>query len=151
MSKKCCTFAPAIEKMKNMRKFTILSLLLLASVVALAQEYSITYQGYPFLFRTSCDEPFFTAGEHLTITESKPIMQGKEFSGWLFNGTLYQPAQKFIMPAQDVVFVPIFNYEWPTAIDRQQTPNDCRKVLENGVLFLINNGVKYSIMGERVQ
>ena len=134
-----------------MRKFTILSLMLLVGLAAWAQQYSLTYQGYPFLYRTSCDEPFFTAGEHLTITESKPIMQGKEFSGWLYDGTLYQPAQKFIMPAKDVVLVPIFDNEWPTAIDQQQTPNDSRKVLENGVLFLINNGVKYSIMGERVQ
>ena len=151
MSKKCCTFAPAIEKMKNMRKFTILSLLLLAGVVALAQQYSVTYQGYPFLFRTSCEYPTFAEGDHLTITAGKPSIAGKEFTGWLFEGNLYKPAQKFIMPAKDVLFVPVFDNEWPTAIDRQQTPNDSRKVLENGVLFLINNGVKYSIMGERVQ
>ncbi|MBQ6791246.1 MAG: hypothetical protein IJP76_07410 [Paludibacteraceae bacterium] len=134
-----------------MRKFTILSLLLLAGVVALAQQYSVTYQGYPFKLRTSCDEPFFTAGEHLTLSAGKPSIAGKEFTGWLYDGTLYQPAQKFIMPAKDVVLVPIFDNEWPTAIDQQQTPDDSRKVLENGVLFLINNGVKYSIMGERVQ
>ena len=134
-----------------MRKFTILSLMLLVGLAALAQQYSLTYQGYPFLYRTSCEYPTFAAGDHLTLSAGKPSIAGKEFTGWLYDGTLYQPAQKFIMPAKDVVLLPIFDSEWPTAIDQQQTPDDSRKVLENGVLFLINNGVKYSIMGERVQ
>ena len=134
-----------------MRKFAILSLMLLVGLVAWAQQYSLTYQGYPFQFRTSCEYPTFAAGDHLTLSAGKPFIEGKEFTGWLFDGTLYQPAQKFIMPAKDVVLIPIFDNELPSAIDQQPMPDDARKVLENGVLYLINNGVKYSIMGERVQ
>ena len=134
-----------------MRKITILSLMLLVGLVALAQQYSITYQGYPFLFRTSCDYPTFAAGDHLTITAGKPYNDGKEFLGWKFDGNLYKPAQKFIMPAQDVVFVPVFDGDEHAAINNQPSAIDSHKVLENGVLFLINNGVKYTIMAELVQ
>ena len=133
-----------------MRKVTILSLLLLMGVAAWAQQYSITYQGYPFLFRTSCEYPTFAAGDHLTITAGKPYNDGKEFLGWMFDGNLYKPAQKFIMPAKDVLFVPVFDGD-PSAIESQKSKVESRKLLENGVLFLINNGVKYTIMGERVQ
>ena len=39
----------------------------------------------------------------------------------------------------------------PTAIDKTQTEVKAEKVMENGVMYIIKNGVKYSVMGERVK
>lgn len=39
----------------------------------------------------------------------------------------------------------------PTAIDKTQTEVKAEKVMENGVMYIIKNGVKYSVMGERVR
>ena len=39
----------------------------------------------------------------------------------------------------------------PTAIDKTQTEVKAEKVMENGVMYIIKNGVKYSVMGQIIK
>ena len=58
------------------------------------------------------------------------------------------------VPAGALAHRPVLNLgdeQTPTAIDKTQTEVKAEKVMENGVMYIIKNGVKYSVMGERVR
>jgi hypothetical protein len=134
-----------------MRKITTLCLLLgLALTGLMAQKYALVYQGYPYK-KTLCDDPTYAIGEKVTVSPFVPEKEGKVFSHWEFEGRKFSPAQTFTMPAKDVVLVPV--WESGTAVEPIDAahPDGAKKFLENGFFFIINNGVKYTIMGEQVQ
>lgn len=133
-----------------MREITTLVLLLLLAWTGMtAQPFALVYQGYQF-YKTTCGNPMFEEGDTITISAGIPEMYGKKLSHWEFDGNQYKPSDTFIMPAKDVVLVPV--WESGTAVENIQDTNSGNyKLLENGVLYIINNGVKYNGLGERVQ
>jgi hypothetical protein len=134
--------------MKNPKqKAALLAFALLAVLTASAEQFTLTYQGYPFK-KTLCEDPTYAAGEHLTISAGVPKESGKVFKCWEFDGKTYSPAQKFTMPAKDVVFVPV--WDGGTGVEQAQ-PSDtnCRKILRDGQLVILRDGVEYNVYGIR--
>lgn len=57
----------------------------------------------------------------------------------------------FIMPAEDVTVVAQFDTEFPTAVEDIQAEKKAVKVIENGQMYIIKNGVKYDALGQIVK
>ena len=126
------------------RKAACLAFTILLAVTASAEQYTLVYQGYPFK-KTLCDDPAYAAGNHLTISAGVPKKDGKVFKCWEFDGNTYSPAQKFTMPAKDVVFVPV--WEDGSGVESvQPSAVSCQKI---GQLVIIRDGVEYNALGIR--
>ena len=134
-----------------MKKITSVFLLLFLTMSCFAwQEYTLVYQGYSYK-KTLCDDPTYAPGEKVKLSAGIPEMSGKVFSHWEFEGNKYTPSQTFVMPHKDVVLVPVWEDKGTGIENLQQSAVSSQKVLRDGVLYIIYNGVKYNVMGERVQ
>ncbi len=102
----------------------------------------------------------------LVPTSTEDYTESKNFIFLLANnkltyateGTLKGLRAYFLLkdgyPASMLARRPVLNFDdeqTPTAIDKTQTEVKAEKVMENGVMYIIKNGVKYSVMGERVK
>ena len=149
MSKKSSTFA--VAKVKFMRKICLLGLLMSVMTMA-AEEYTLTYQGFPYM-KTVCANPTYAAGTIVKLSKGRPQIPGKWFDGWEYKGVVYDPGDSFVMPAEDVVLVPKLQDvgEGIEVVDGQQSKVKARKILRDGQLLIVRDGVEYNVIGERVK
>ena len=128
-------------------------LVLLMSLAAMGQTYTLTYEGFPYM-KTICGIPSYSAGTEVKLSWGRPIQEKKWFDGWQYNNKLYQPGTIFTMPAEDVVLVPVFSdisegiEDVPELTD---TKNKGQKIIKDGQLLIIHNGAIYNVLGERVK
>ena len=102
------------------------------------------------------------------VTNQSIVILTSEFNGehqllnWANGGTLkgMRAYWELKEDAPDKVYAkrPVMRFhgqseegQTPTGVDKTQTEVKAEKVMENGVMYIIKNGVKYSVMGERVK
>lgn len=118
-----------------------------ASTTPPAETYSLSYQGFPYR-KTLCEEPTYEAGTVLTLSNATPTQGGKTLTGWRYDGVVYEPGASFTMPAADVVLAPIWDHG--TDIDQTNIRTQAVKILRNGQLVIIRDGVEYNAQGTRI-
>ena len=118
-----------------------------ASTTPPAETYSLSYQGFPYR-KTLCEEPTYEAGTVLTLSNATPTKGGKTLTGWRYDGVVYEPGASFTMPAADVVLAPIWDNG--TDIDQTNIRTKAVKILRNGQLVIIRDGVEYNAQGTRI-
>ncbi len=118
-----------------------------ASTTPPAETYSLSYQGFPYR-KTLCEEPTYEAGTVLTLSNATPSKGGKTLTGWRYDGVVYEPGASFTMPAADVVLAPIWDNG--TDIDQTNIRTQAVKILRNGQLVIIRDGVEYNAQGTRI-
>lgn len=139
------------QKLKIMRKVCLMGLLL--SVMTMAgEEYSLTYQGFPYM-KTMCANPTYAAGTIVKLSSGRPQIPGKWFDGWEYKGVVYNPGDNFTMPAEDVVLVPKMQDvgEGIDNVDSQESRVKSYKILRDGQLLIVRDDVVYNVIGERVK
>lgn len=108
----------------------------------------LSYQGFPYK-RTSCEYPAYRAGSHITLPTARPKnAEGLVVVGWSYNNETYQPGGTFIMPEVDVELVPVWGEEGIESV--QSSAVSIQKVLRDGRLIIVRDGVEYTILGGRV-
>lgn len=136
--------------MGNMRKITTLCVALMIAAAGMAEVYGLSYEGFPYN-KTLCEGPTYAAGAAVKLTDGIPTKDEVPLVGWSYNGTIYQPGATFIMPAEDVVLVPVWegsegietvNGEWRMANG---------KMIRDGQLLINRDGKVYNVMGVRIQ
>ena len=111
-------------------------------------KYTLTYQGFPYK-RTSCESPSYRAGSHITLAADQPKnAEGQVVVGWSYNNETYLPGGIFIMPEVDVELVPVWGEEGIESV--QHSVVNIQKVLRDGRLIIVRDGVEYTILGGRV-
>lgn len=124
-------------------------LLMIAALAAKAQTYTLTYQGFPYA-KTSCALPEFAKGTAVKISLGTPNVEGKTFLYWRYEGMRYMPGSMFIMPAQDVELIPVYEGD-ATATEEIEIHAPANKIMRNGQLLIIYNGKTYNATGQQIQ
>ncbi len=92
-------------------------------------------------------------GEEVTVTPTPA--EGYKTTSLTYNGTALHDDGvgyvTFIMPAEAVQVVAVFATEFPTAIENTEAEVKAVKVVENGQMFILKNGVKYNAQGAVVK
>lgn len=146
--------------MKKYLRFSLFSTLItFGSLTILGQEYSLTYKDYP-MKATVCDVTY-AEGAEVVITSNVPTKLQFKFDGWMYNGQLYAPGAKFIMPAKDVELVahwtedPVTNPKQDnnSAVEKVSISNTHRaqKVVRDGQIYVLRDGVLYDLLGKQVR
>lgn len=108
--------------------------------------YTFTYEGFAGN-TTRCEGgKFCEAGEVITLSTGIPTKEGYTFTGWMYNGKVYQAGEQFTMPATDVVLVSQWK-EIPTGLDIQTIHTTATKVLRDGYLYIMVKDKTYNVMG----
>ena len=110
--------------------------------------YSLTYKDYPYK-KIACEEPVYEAGTIIKLSNGKPTRVGHEFLGWIYAGRLYQPGDNFVMPDENAELVACWD-EWE-AIDEASVRVKAKKMIRNGQLIIVRDGVEYNVIGVRVK
>ena len=134
-----------------MRRKIVYTLLLIIVAVAVKaqQKYELTYQGFPYA-KTTCAIPSYVAGAEVQLSLGKPTNAEKTFLYWQYNGANYMPGATFIMPAQDVELIPVYEGD-ATATKNIEIHSSKQKVIRNGKLLIIHNGKTYNTTGQQIQ
>lgn len=111
--------------------------------------YALEYEGYPYQ-RTMCELPTYYEGTVVKLSAGVPVKEDDEFKGWQYGETLYQPGADFTMPGTDVVLKPVWKSD-PTALKQVVETPKATKVIRNGQLFIVRDGVEYNVIGVRVK
>jgi lipoprotein-anchoring transpeptidase ErfK/SrfK len=151
----CTLFVVNRIRMNSILKIAILSLCCFACTVVFAEEsaYSakqvkLSYEGFPYK-KTTCAEPVYEAGTVVTLSTAVPVKAGKTLKGWTYTGAFYEPGASFTMPETDVVLEPV--WEDGSGIESiQKSEISIQKVIKDGQLYLIYDGVTYNMMGFRL-
>ena len=116
-----------------------------------AEKYALTYQGFPYK-KTLCEEPTYAAGSKVRLSSgTKQREDGKWITGWEFQGVTYEIGAEFTMPEADVELVPVWG-EKSQGVDHVQGDKaQWTKVLREGKLIIIRDGVEYDILGTRIK
>lgn len=115
-----------------------------------AGEWTLTYQGYPYK-RTACDGPYYKSGTYVTLSAGKPVSaEGKIFQGWQYGTKIYQPGANFVMPDKDVVLVPRWKAQDEALDDIQSPACNAHKVLRDGQLIILRDGIEYDVLGNKI-
>ena len=140
------------QKFRNMRKISLIGFLLAAVMAVSAEEYSLTYQGFPYM-KTACENPTYAAGTIVKLSSGRPKISGKWLEAWVYNNVEYQPGDSFVMPAEDVVLVPKMKDvgEGIETVESQKSRVKSYKILRDGQLLIVRDGVEYNIIGVRVK
>lgn len=117
-------------------------------VGSLTPRVAISYQGFPYR-KTLCEEPTYKAGSTYTLPTATPTVGGKTLTAWTYDGQTYLPGATFTVPETDVVFVPV--WDGGTGIDQTNIRTQAVKILRNGQLVILHNGVEYNAQGIRLQ
>ena len=134
-----------------MKQFFVLSIALMATLTLSAAEWTLTYKGYSYK-RTACDGPFYKTGTKITLSSGVPVSEeGKIFVGWIYGKNTYQPGATFVMPNNDVLLVP----SWKDADEGfesvQNSEVRIQKILRNGQIVILRDGMEYDVLGNRIQ
>ena len=111
-------------------------------------QVTIHYQGFPYR-KTHCDDPVFKAGTEYTISSFIPVVNGKRFVAWNFEGEEYAPGATITVPEKDVLFIPVWHDE--TGISNNESLVNATKQIRNGQLIIVRDGVEYDVMGVKLQ
>jgi hypothetical protein len=132
------------------RKLVYTVLLIIVAVAAKAQQkYELIYQGFPYA-KTTCANPSYVAGQEIQLSLGKPTNAEKTFLYWQYNGANYMPGATFIMPAQDVELIPVYEGD-ATATENIEIHTSANKMIRNGQLLIIHNGKIYNSLGQQIQ
>ena len=130
--------------------FLFLALIMATTLVA-EEKVRLTYEGFPYK-RTNCEYPSYEVGSTIMLSKVRPENgEGQVVVGWTYKGDTYKPGATFVMPNEDVVLAPVWgdpSEGLETIVNRQSS---CRKVLKDGQLIIVRDGVEYNIMGGRVR
>jgi len=111
----------------------------------------LSYQGFPYK-RTGCEYPSYSAGSNVKLAVC-PLKNaaGEVVIAWKYNDQTYEPGGLFTMPEEDVELVPVWG-EPQEGIETVRTSDiKIQKVLLDGQLIIIRDGVAYTIMGAKVK
>ena len=115
-----------------------------------APQVTIAFDGFPYA-RTRCEVPTYKAGSTYTLPTFVPEKDGKELVAWQFAGENYAPGATFVVPETDVLFVPVWvggqGMEEVTGYGLRVT----NKVIRDGQLIIIRDGIEYNVLGERIK
>ena len=111
--------------------------------------YTLSYEGFPYK-RTFCEIPSYEAGERVVLPAYIPQKAGTEFFGWSYNGRYYFPLQEFVMPAADVVMVPVWGDD-PRGVENIPVETKATKIIRDGQLIIVRDGVEYNVLGTEIQ
>jgi len=111
--------------------------------------YTLTYEGFPYK-RTLCEIPSYEVGERVVLPAYIPQKTGTEFFGWSYNGRYYFPLQEFVMPAADVVMVPVWGDD-PRGVENIPVETKATKIIRDGQLIIVRDGVEYNVLGTEIQ
>ena len=131
-----------------MKKITTLGLSLLIAMTVMAEKYALTYQGFPYN-KTLCAGPTYAAGSAVKLTTGTPEKENWTFAGWQYNGVVYAPGALFTMPAEAVELVPAWKEELAIEQVTGVVPK-AYKVIRNGQLVIVRDGVEYNAIGMRI-
>lgn len=141
---------PDLNNYHMRRKIVYTLLLIILAVAAKAQQkYELTYQGFPYA-KTICAIPSYVAGQEIQLSLGKPTNTEKTFLYWQYNGANYMPGATFIMPAQDVELIPVYEGD-ATATEQIEIHTSANKMIRNGQLLIIHNGKTYNTTGQQIQ
>lgn len=110
--------------------------------------FSLRYKDYPYK-KILCEEPLYKRGKTVKLSEGQPTREGHTFLGWIYDGQLYQPGENFIMPEENVELVACWD-EWQ-AIDETPVRAKAKKMIRDGQLIIVRDGVEYNVIGVRVK
>lgn len=111
--------------------------------------YTFIYEGFAGNTTRCSGGKICMAGETITLASGIPVKENNVFLGWEYNGTIYQPGDLFTMPADNVTLVPQWKY--PTATKETTETNNPHKIMRQGHLYIIVNGVTYDSMGRKIK
>ena len=141
---------PDLNNYHMRRKIVYTLLLIILAVAAKAQQkYELTYQGFPYA-KTTCSIPSYVAGQEIQLSLGKPTNTEKSFLYWQYNGANYMPGATFIMPAQDVELIPVYEGD-ATATEQIEIHTSANKMIRNGQLLIIHNGKICNTTGQQIQ
>lgn len=141
---------PDLNNYHMRRKIIYTLLLIIVAVAAKAQQkYELTYQGFPYA-KTTCAIPSYVAGAEVQLSLGKPTNTEKTFLYWQYNGANYMPGATFIMPAQDVELIPVYEGD-ATTTEQIEIHTSANKMIRNGQLLIIHNGKTYNTTGQQIQ
>lgn len=128
----------------NVSKFMLLPSLYRKSY----KEYTFAYEGYPEN-TTRCVDIAYPEGQPVLLSKGQPVREGYTFAGWLYNETLYQPGDTFIMPENDVALVAQWKENVGSDLPAIHRQPAATKVLKDNTLYIIVGETTYDIMGNK--
>lgn len=115
-----------------------------------APKMRLSYQGFPYK-RTNCEYPSYSVGSTVTLAVC-PLKNeaGEVVIGWKYNDQTYEPGKTFTMPNEDVELIPVWG-EKQGIEGIQSTEYRVQKILRDGQLIIVRDGIEYNLMGGRVK
>lgn len=114
-----------------------------------ASGYTFIYSGYMGNTTHCGGGKQCAAGDTIIISSGTPTKVGDNFLGWIYNGQIYQPGDQFIMPSSNVTLVAKWQYS--TAAEETIEENSVHKIIRDGGLYIIVDGVTYDSLGRKVE
>ncbi len=114
-----------------------------------ASGYTFIYSGYMGNTTHCGGGKQCAAGDTIIISSGTPTKVGDNFLGWTYNGKTYQPGDQFIMPSRNVTLVAKWQYS--TAVEETIEENSVHKIIRDGGLYIIVDGVTYDSLGRKVE
>ena len=109
---------------------------------------TIEFEGFPYR-RTSCELPTYKAGSEFVIPSAVPEIEGKSLKAWKYGETEYAPGATFVVPEENVVFVPV--WEGGQAVENTSVRTHATKTLRDGQLVIVRDGKEYNVIGTRIK
>ena len=119
------------------------------TAAGMAETYSLSYQGFPY-YKTSCEGPTYAAGAAVKLTTGIPENADRTFAGWRFEGVVYAPGAIFTMPMKDVELVPAWAEELAVETVHEMVSKPS-KLVRDGQIVIIRDGVEYNVLGARLK
>ncbi len=111
-------------------------------------QYTFVYQGYSGA-TTRCEGgKLYKEGENVALSSVVPARENSTFLGWQYGGLVYQPGDVFIMPAADVVLVPLWK-QTATRVENVEEQQAVQKIVRDGSVYIIKDGNTYDVIGRR--
>lgn len=132
-----------------MKKIATLCILLMATVACMADTFLLTYQGFPYN-QTNCSGPAYAPGAAVKLTTGIPEKADRTFAGWRYEGVVYAPGAIFTMPMKDVELVPAWAEELAVETVHEMVSKPS-KLIRDGQIVIIRDGVEYNVLGARLK
>lgn len=110
-----------------------------------APKHIFMYEGFAGTTTRCGGGCWYQEGENITLSAGIPTRDGYLFAGWEYNDKIYQPAESFTMPNEDVTLVPTWVVS--TNVDITLIPTKSEKIIRNGYLYIVVDGKVYDSMG----
>lgn len=110
--------------------------------------YALVYEGYPYK-KISCEEPTYAEGTEVVLSSGIPTKDDDEFVGWVYGDTTYEPGATFVMPGNDAVLKPLWKSD-ATGTKNVVSAPKATKVIRDGQLIIVRDGMEYNVIGVRI-